>query len=94
MSFDSSFLIYKEPMKHLLKSVYTRYVIGSESQLASWRSGGRVGRWIYFELSSQLFLEEEEIYFSKQKHSVQPVVCLKTIISTNEEYSITVLKNM
>ena len=31
MSFDSSFLIYKEPMKHLLKSVYTRYVIGSES---------------------------------------------------------------
>ena len=38
--------------------------------------------------------EEEEIYFSKQKHSVQPVVCLNTVISNNKKYYITVLKNM
>ena len=38
--------------------------------------------------------EEEEIYLSKQKHSVQSVVCLNTIISNNKEYYITVLKNM
>ena len=38
--------------------------------------------------------EEEKIYFSKQKHSVQPVVCLNTVISNNKKYYITVLKNM
>ena len=32
--------------------------------------------------------EEEKIYFSKQKHSVQPVVCLNTIISNNKKYYI------
>ena len=41
-----------------------------------------------------IWIEEEEIYFSKQKHSVQPVVCLNTIISNNKKYYITVLKNM
>ena len=39
-------------------------------------------------------IEEEEIYFSKQKHSVQSVVCLNTIISNNKKYYVTVLKNM
>ena len=38
--------------------------------------------------------EEEEIYFLKQKHSVQSVVCLNTVISSNKKYYITVLKNM
>ena len=36
--------------------------------------------------------EEEEVYFSKQKHSVQSVVCLNTCISNNKRYYITVLK--
>ena len=34
------------------------------------------------------------MYFSKQKHSVQSVVCLNTDISNNKKYYITVLKNM
>ena len=29
--------------------------------------------------------EEEDIYFSKQKHNVQSVVCLNTIISKNKK---------
>ena len=36
--------------------------------------------------------EEEEVYFSKQKRSVQSVVCLNTCISNNKRYYITVLK--
>ena len=38
--------------------------------------------------------EEENIYFSKQKHSVQSVVFLNSIISNNKKYYITVLKNV
>ena len=40
--------------------------------------------------------EEEDIYFSKQKHSVQSVVCLNTVISNNNNKKnyFTVLKNM
>ena len=34
------------------------------------------------------------MYFSKQKHNVQSVACLNTIISNNKKYYITVLKNM
>ena len=45
-------------------------------------------------LAILLSKEEEEIYFSKQNHSVQSVVCLNTIISNNKKYYITVLKNM
>ena len=32
--------------------------------------------------------EEEEIYFSKQKHSVQSVVCLNTIISNKKNITL------
>ena len=38
--------------------------------------------------------EEDNIYFSKQKHSVQSVVFLNSIISNNKKYYITVLKNV
>ena len=38
--------------------------------------------------------EKENIYFSKQKHSVQSVVFLNSIISNNKKYYITVLKNV
>ena len=32
--------------------------------------------------------EKEEIYFSKQKHSVQPFFCLNTYISIKKHYKI------
>ena len=38
--------------------------------------------------------EKENIYFSKQKHSVQSVVFLNSIMSNNKKYYITVLKNV
>ena len=44
--------------------------------------------------SLKILVLEEEIYFSKQKQRVQPVVCLNTITSNNKKNYIAVLTNI